>query len=105
MARPVYSTQFSAGEVNASFLTYVVPAGFVAVLKSLYVCTLASAGTWQAGLALVGGGAAQIDVVTFTSAFAVTSILPSIVLNPGDELVLYSTVSTSFIASGYLLSA
>lgn len=109
MAGVVYSTRFLAGGISGrAGLLYVVPAGFVAVLRDMSVGW--STGAAAAGTATINLGApsSRIWVVAVpASQVGAAQWAGNLVLPAGETLVAgFSAVSTGiyFTASGYLLS-
>jgi hypothetical protein len=102
-AVPIYSTRFIAESGFTGSAAFLVPAGYVAVVRDIDCVVYTSAGaTIQAGI----GGVTNFWAVTI-GVIAVTywtSWRGRTVLNPGEQLVIGTDAAADFTASGYLLS-
>ena len=107
MARAVYSTRFISQSVGTSTITsYVVPAGFVAVIVDV-TCLFLAGNDGNLGLQINESGPYIANFSSEEGQLTTPHWQGRAVLNAGDELL--STLDTasyaSTIVSGYLLSA
>jgi hypothetical protein len=100
---PFYSHRFIAEAGFTGSAAFLVPAGFVAVVRDIdAVIFTPGAGTIEAGI----GGSAVFWGFTwsFVAVLGWESWRGRIVLNPGEQLVITTNTGMDFSASGYLLS-
>lgn len=100
--RPVYSTRFLAWEADETPGDYIVPAGYLAIVRDLDVWSGGGAMiNWQlsiAGLCKFAAGQFTIESVAQTGQWRGRQVVL-----PGEALVFGSDGSTDGICSGYLL--
>lgn len=111
---PVYSTRFILGQVTAAAgtLSYVVPAGRVAVIRSITLVKQAAATASNAVITIdpagPGAGAAIFfAAMTSTTVIESRSLECNVVMNAGDTLLAQrsSGGDTNVSISGFLLTA
>lgn len=99
-----YSTRFLAWETTESPPSYVVPAGYVAIVRDVDV--------WSGGGAIVNVQLEITDHAKFWAAqFTIESVAQvaqwrgRVVLNPGEVLTFTADGPTDGVIGGYLLTA
>jgi len=103
-AVPIYSTRFLAEAGFTGSAAFLVPAGYVAVVRDIDSVVYTGAGaTIQAGI----GGSAVFWAVTegVVAVTATNSWRGRVVLNAGEQLVVSTDAAVDFVASGYLLTS
>lgn len=100
---PVYSTRFFANQLVSSDVAFLVPGGFVAVVRRIDISQVAPGGfTCQVGI----GGAANFFAVAM-------GLTPDVswawwdgrqVVNAGEQIVAHGVGTGDVVCSGYLLS-
>jgi len=108
MAQPVYSTQFCKGSVGGSpAILYTVPAGYIAVLRS--IAAYNNTGTAQSVLLSPGVSGSSEGAFAKDDSLASGDVFQwegRQVLNAGEQLIVaFPNATVAVMASGYLLEA
>lgn len=103
MARAVYSTRFAAVVISGALNLYTVPAGYIAVVRSVdFLATGASPGIFAWGLAAGGIYFAGATGLTTDNAYHWEGRQ---VFNAGDTIkAITATITGQLAVSGYLLT-
>lgn len=105
MSLPVYSVRFAGGPLVETSATYVVPAGKVAVLRTVDFVSLVSGTQLVAIGTLLAGGSPYFWHAENLTIETNDMWRGNQVFNAGDTMIFDTTGTVVFQASGYLLSA
>lgn len=106
MSVPVYSTAFITAVIPAGgHLTYVVPAGYIASVRSIDM-SLPSTATWYYEFAVVTPAEIVVQFATGNDIARGDGLQwrGMVVIPAGGTLEISGVVNTAVVASGFLLS-
>jgi hypothetical protein len=105
MARAVYSTRFLSLGIEGTNVSYIVPAGYVAVVRAIDMVYLGGP-TAAAGFVELGGALVPVALLLNVNGNDQAHIQTRQVVNAGDPIkIIATTLNTCYISvSGYLLT-